>query len=311
MIWIRYKYYALLFICWFPGGVSVSLGQSFGQHSSLYFISDCQEPLHVEEIISKTYHNREATDTLLKEIECKNEGNVFMLGDLVGKGSKNSDWKVVDSFLTELRSEGTNVYAIPGNHEFLMKATIGINNYQKRFPGFPLTGYTVRTDSMAIVMLNSNFSQLSLEDREHQQTWYLSEMNSLDTDNSIKVIIVCTHYSPFSNSKIVGSSTKVQEAFIPRFEKSPKTKLFVSGHSHNLEYFETAHGKHYLLIGGGGGIDQPLYVGDMEKYMDLISQEIKPRYFYMVLQRKSGNLSVTIHGFSKELFLVPEIKFSL
>jgi len=311
MICTRYKYYALLFISSFLTGVPVSLAQSFGQQSSLYFISDCQEPLLVEKVFSKTHHNCEATDILFRMIENKNEGNVFMLGDLVGKGSKNSDWKRVDAFLTELHSEGSNVYAVPGNHEFLMKATVGVNNYQKRFPGFPLTGYTVRADSLAIVMLNSNFSQLSVLDREHQQAWYVAQMDSLDEDNSIKVIIVCTHYSPFSNSKIVGSSIKVQEAFIPRFDESSKTKLFISGHSHNLEYFEKAHGKHYLVIGGGGGIDQPVYTGEKEKHKDLLSQEIKPRFFYMVLQRKAENLDISIYGISKELLPVPEIKFTL
>jgi hypothetical protein len=234
-----------------------------------------------------------------------------MLGDLVGEGSKDSDWRDIDEFLNRLHTDGTKVYAIPGNHEFLMRATHGINNFRKRFPDLPLTGYCVLADSMAIVMLNSNFGQLTEEERKYQQQWYLAEMDSLDKDVTVKIVIVCTHHSPFSNSKIVGSSVRVQEAFIPRFESSPKAKLFVTGHSHNLECFTGTQGKRFLVIGGGGGFDQQLNIGDLEKHTDLISQADKPRFFYVVLQKGQNVLNITIRGYSKELLPVPEIKLSL
>ena len=307
----RYKRFAIVIIYWFLLGAIVAQGQSLQKNASLYFISDCQEPLPVEKLIFPTHHNIEARDTLFREIENKNEGYVFMLGDLVGEGSKDSDWNGIDEFLNRLHTEGTKVYGIPGNHEYLMRATHGINNYQKRFPGLPLTGYCVRTDSMAIVMLNSNFIQFTAEARKYQQQWYRAEMDSLDKDVSVKLVIVCTHHSPYSNSKVVGSSEKVQEAFIPRFESSPKTKLFITGHSHNLECFDSSHGKRYLVIGGGGGIDQPLHTGDEEKHKDLISQAEKPRFFYLVLQRRQDVLEVIIRGYSKELIAIPELKLSL
>ena len=144
-----------------------------------------------------------------------------------------------------------------------------------------------------------------------QQKWYLAEMDSLDEDASVKAVIVCTHHSPFSNSKVVGSSPKVQEAFIPRFESSPKTKLFITGHSHNLECFEGTHGKRFLVIGGGGGLDQPLSAGIQEKQKDMISQADKPRFFYVVLKRSRNILEVTVRGFSIEISPVSEIKLSL
>ncbi len=279
-------------------------GQS---NAALYFISDCQEPLPIEKIIRKMHNNVEGRELLFREIEKKNDGYVFMLGDLVGKASVESEWNNVDSFLSHLRKAGTKVFAIPGNHEYLMNSREGITNYLKRFPESPITGYCIRTDSMAIVMLNSNFGELSETNLNKQAKWYQSVMDSLDVDSAIKLIIVCTHHSPFSNSKVVGSSVKVQEAFVPHFKSSPKTKLFMTGHSHNLEYFDGSSGKHFLVIGGGGGIDQPLNIGDKASHKDLIRQEIKPRFFYLIIKRRANLIEVTLRGFSRELTPISEI----
>ena len=302
----------LLFLFWFLLEIPISPGQNSSQkHTSLYFISDCQEPLPVEKIIRKTHRNGDARDSLFREIENKNDGYVFMLGDLVGKGSKNSEWKGVDRFLKTLRDSGSKVYAIPGNHEYMLTASKGIPNFQTRFPDLPLTGYCVRTDGLAIVMLNSNFRQLTEAEKSSQKQWYMTVMDSLDADSSVQMVIVCTHHSPFSNSKVVGSSVNVQEALISRYEQSPKTKLFISGHSHNLECFESAAGKRFMVIGGGGGIDQPLYLRNKEKYQDRISHADKPRFFYLVLQRRENELEVTVRGFTAAFETVPEIRLSL
>jgi len=310
-MFVRNKNFAILFFCWFLCGTPNLHGQAPLKHPALYFISDCQDPLPIEKLIRKAHNNREGKEVLFREIETKNEGYVFMLGDLVGKGSENVEWGSVDTFLKTIREAGTKVYAVPGNHEYLMNDSRGIANFQKRFPEMPLNGYCVRTDSMATVMLNSNFDKLPAPKKEMQQKWYLAVMDSLDMDASVKIVIVCTHHSPFSNSKVVGSSTKVQEAFIPRFESSPKTKLFITGHSHNLECFDGNSGKRFLVIGGGGGLDQPLYTGVQEKQKDMISQADKPRFFYVVLQRSRNVVEVKIRGFSREMSPVSEIKLSL
>lgn len=278
--------------------------------SSLYFISDCQLPLSVEKILLKPYKNKEGRDSLFKDIERENQRYVFMLGDIVGKSSDNKKWSDVDTFLRKLHSKGTLVYAIPGNHEYLFNTSSGIANYSARFPGLPIDGYCVRTDSMAIVMLNSNFRNLPDTENNRQQHWYLAVMDSLDADTTVKFIIVCAHHSPYSNSRVVGASAAVQSNFVQRFENSTKTKLFISGHSHNLEYFTSTNNKHYLVIGGGGGIAQPLNKGEKAKYKDLIKQEEKPLFFYLVLQRNGNGVEIRIRGYSKAIKHAPEIKIA-
>ena len=115
----------LVFLCLLTGEVSIAQGKEKLRQVSLYFISDCQEPLCVEKIFSKPHNNNEGREFLFGEIENKNDGYVFMLGDLVGKGSKTKCWEGVDSFLKNLRASGTSVYAVPGNHEYILRPSAG------------------------------------------------------------------------------------------------------------------------------------------------------------------------------------------
>lgn len=305
------KYFAFFCINWFVLILPATELFAQGKNVPIYFLSDCQLPLYLEELILKPYKNKEGRDSLFKAIERERPGYVFMLGDIVGMSYDTKEWLTVDTFLNVLHSGGACVFSVPGNHEYLLNASLGIANYISRFPDQSLTGYCVRTDSMTIVMLNSNFRNLTESENNSQQLWYLSVMDSLDTDESVKAIIVCAHHSPYSNSKVVGSSTSVQYQFVKRFESSSKTKIFISGHSHNLEYFTGSNNKRYLVIGGGGGIAQPLNTGIDAKYNDLIKQEDKPLFFYVALQRNTDAIEISIRGYSKAMERISEIKISL
>jgi hypothetical protein len=153
---------------------------------------------------------------------------------------------------------------------------------------------------MAVIMLNSNFSKLSALEFQRQQLWYKATMDSLDKDDAIKAIVVCTHHAPYSNSKIVGSSKAVVLNFIPLFMNSPKARLFISGHSHNLEYFKMAPNKHFMVIGGGGGLTQPLWSFEKQLYPDVIPQDKKPLYFYFILERKGNYITLSTRGLQKD-----------
>jgi predicted MPP superfamily phosphohydrolase len=275
----------------------------------IYFISDVQAPMKVEKIISKPYRNEEARDSLFADLIHQHPKNLFMLGDLTSKGSKEKAWAPLDTFLNSLYQMHTSVYAIPGNHEYMGKSA-GMRMFKSRFPDQWLNGYLISIDSIAIVMLNSNFKDLSKNELSKQLTWYKTVMDFLDSDPGIKAIIVCTHHAPYSNSKVVGSSKQVADLVVPRFEKSQKSKLFISGHSHNLEYFSDSTGKHFLVIGGGGGIAQPLIPLDERIYHDLLDQDVKPLYFYLLIEKNGNCLKLTARGFKKD-FSFFELDFGI
>jgi hypothetical protein len=216
---------------------------------------------------------------------------------VVSLGYSNRKWKKVDNFLDNCRKENTTVCGLLGNHDVMGRTKKGERNFLKRFPENVITGYVSVTDSVAIILLNSNFNKLSAGDKVKQNEWYQSELNMLDTSEAIKAIIVTCHHAPFTNSIIVGSSSSVQQNFVPPFINSKKARLFITGHAHDFEHFKVM-GKDFLVIGGGGGLHQPLNTS-IDKRPDL-STDYKPLFHYLSVQRTADELKVTSHFLSAD-----------
>src|ERR1700742_961630 len=108
-------------------------------------------------------------------------------------------------------------------------------------------------------------------------TWYKSTLSSLDNNTAIKTIIVSCHHAPYTNSTIVGCSKPVQQYFVPAYIQTKKCRLFITGHAHAFEHFKS-QGKDFLVIGGGGGLHQPLDTSN-SCISDLVSK-YKPMFHY-------------------------------
>lgn len=264
----------------------------------LYFVSDTQQPMLVEKLWLKSNNNRKATASVFSNILKEKPAHLYMLGDVVGLGSSKRKWKEVDIFLDSCRKSGTGVCGVLGNHEVMgRRKKKGEANFQKRFPMNVRTGYVSVTDSVAVVLLNSNFRKLSAADVAAQKEWYQQTMASLDAADSIRAVIVCCHHAPFTNSKIVGCSHKVQDYFVEDYINSKKAQLFITGHAHAFEHFKVK-GKDFVVIGGGGGLNQPLKKDD--KSLADISIAYKPPFHYLSVQRTGGLLSVTSHAINDD-----------
>jgi hypothetical protein len=120
---------------------------------------------------------------------------------------------------------------------------------------------------------------MTTEMLETQDRWYLETMNSLEADSLVRGIIVACHHAPYTNSRIVDPSDDVQQRFVPRYVISPKGKLFITGHCHAFEHFRQ-HEKDFLVIGGGGGLQQPLLLGEERLWVDLFPQATEKRMFH-------------------------------
>ena len=262
----------------------------------MIFVSDTQQPMSVEKIILKSNHNIQATAAIFNSIIKQKPSSVYMLGDVVSLGYANRKWKKVDIFLDSCRKADIAVYGVLGNHDVMGRRKKGERNFQKRFPLNVRTGYVAITDSVAVVLLNSNFKTLSVSGINTQQSWYRATMASLDTTTAVKAIIVCCHHAPYTNSKIVGSSHTVQEYFVPDFIQSKKAKLFVTGHAHAFEHFKMK-GKDFLVIGGGGGLHQPL--DSSKKRLPDLAGSYKPPFHYLSIKRKADNLIITSYFLKK------------
>jgi hypothetical protein len=179
-----------------------------------------------------------------------------------------------------------------GNHEVMGQAKKGQRKFQERFPNHVNTGYLTTVDSIAVVLLNSNFGTLTPAEEVKQVEWYKQTLKQLDADSSVQFIITGCHHSPYTNSKIVGSSIAVRQKFVAPFLKSPKSRLFLSGHSHNFEQFKV-DGKDFLVIGGGGGLHQPLKKGD--GIIPSLNAGYNPLFHYLSVRRNETGLQLTSH----------------
>jgi hypothetical protein len=254
------------------------------------FISDTQQPMALEKIRLRPNHNIKATSLLLADVLKQKPLSIYMLGDVVALGSSTRKWHTMDRFIDTCRKNNIAVHALLGNHDLMWSRRKGERNFQHRFPDHVDTGYVSIIDSIAIVMLNSNFKKLSASEIEKQQHWYTAILNGLNSDSSIKTIIVTCHHAPYSNSRIVGSSALVQHYFLPAFMQTAKCHLFITGHAHAFEHFTYA-GKNFLVIGGGGGLHQPLDTS--AKRIADIAFGFKPMFHYLSMQRKGNKLLLT------------------
>jgi hypothetical protein len=284
--WIK-----LAFCCCLLSAVAHSQSMRPGGYV-LAFVSDTQQPMWVEKVLLKPNHNLTATAGIFNEILRKRPQNLYMLGDVVSLGFRNRKWRKADQFLDSCRKAGIVVNGLLGNHELIGRAKKGELNFAKRFPLNVRTGYVSIADSIAVVMLNSNFSSLSQTELAKQQSWYTAVLAALDATDSIATVIVTCHHAPFSNSKTVGSSSTVQQYFVPPYINSKKTTLFITGHAHAFEHFNQ-QGKDFVVIGGGGGLHQPL--NQAANVLPDLAATYKPMFHYLTVHRIGKNLEVTSH----------------
>lgn len=263
------------------------------QHS-IAMISDTQAPMWIEKVFLKSDHNEEATAILFDQIVKLKPKNLFILGDVTALSAKEKKWRAMDTYLSSCRNVGITVTALLGNHDVMGNAKKGERNFNKRFPKARSTGYYQVVDSIAFVLLNSNFKKMKPNDIEHQQKWYKLVLDSLEKNSGVKAIIVSCHHAPYTNSKVVGPSHPVQEHFVPFFISTSKCKLFITGHSHAFEHFIQS-GKDFLVIGGGGGIHQPL----SQERKD-IEIDYKPEFHFLMITPLSKLLQIDSYSLKKD-----------
>lgn len=277
---------------------SVVLLASFPSHAQtglkdnpgIAWVSDTQEPLWFEQLIRRKNGNIEATRLIFKDMVQQHFKSLFIAGDVVSLGYKGKKWKRMDQYLDSCRNGGMSVHALLGNHDVMFRPRKGMAAFNKRFPEAVHTGYVKVVDSVAFVLLNSNFKHLSEDEIQQQQKFYTQILREMDADSGVIAVIVSCHHSPYSNSKKVGSNGKVQEKFVPLFIQSKKCRVFISGHAHVFQHFRN-HGKDFLVIGGGGGIRHPLKTAKGAP-RDL-APDYKPLFHYLILKRIGRDLFLT------------------
>lgn len=279
------------------GTVARSQSHFSGDSTLLVFASDTQKPMWVETLFLKANNNQQATKKIFHAVAEIKPKALFLLGDVVNLGYSNRQWKAMGGYLSELRKKGIAVHAALGNHEVMGQARKGEAKFQAHFPEHVRTGYVKVVDSVAVILLNSNFGKLTAAEADAQVLWYKKALQDLDEDPSVLHIVSGCHHSPFTNSRIVGCSKDVEQQFVKPFLKSTKSQLFLSGHSHNFEHYQV-QGKDFFVIGGGGGLNQPLKKG--ANVLADKAADYKPEFHYLTVKRTADGLQVKSYELKKD-----------
>ena len=272
-----------------------------GLPPSLIFISDTQAPMLIETLRLQTDDNEEATRTLFRSIAADSTCKaVFHLGDIVSMGWSADSWADFDEKSAPLLQTHIPLYPTLGNHEYMLWGTAGHALFADRYPEYAAGWYAKPYCGIGVVILNSNFSHLSVTERETQQRWYEEQLLHFEADTSIATVLVACHHSPFTNSTVVEPSEGVRQHFVPPFLRCRKASLFLSGHSHAAEHF-LRDGKDFVVLGGGGGLLHPLWTGEDQRWKDLFSREGNRSFFhYLRVSRHADSLLVQVVALRNE-----------
>jgi hypothetical protein len=255
--------------------------------SLVLFVSDAQSPIFLEKLKLRSNNNDRAREMICTQMLAERPDGIFTLGDMVSLGWYRLTWEWFDKFLHSAREAKVPIFPILGNHDLMFYPSTGAEEFRLRFPWYSNTGYAVRAGKLAVTMLNSNFGRLSDLERTQQLAWLDSTLRTFEVDSSVGVVIVACHHPPFTNSTIVSPSTEVRESFVPLYLRYPKCKVFLSGHCHAFEHFRY-EGKDFLVMGGGGGLQQPLLTGSDMKWEDLFPRKTETRMFHYLTCRITG-----------------------
>lgn len=221
---------------------------------------------------------------------------LVLLGDMVFDGSYDADWAFFDALMKPVAEAGIPAFPVYGNHEYLRSSRGADMNMRRRFASLRSTWYTVTMDSVAFVMINTNFDRISKAMCLQQQRWYDSTLAALERDASVRCITVCGHHPPFTNSMNVSDHQVLQAEYVPAFLRNSKSRLWLSGHSHALEHIRV-QGRDFVVTGGGGAPRHKLMADDELRHPHAGRQRkcrtISPFHFLM-LKRSIDTLKITV-----------------
>jgi len=258
----------------------------------LLIVSDTQKPLWIETLQVKADENEDATRRILKAIAADSTADALIhLGDITALSGLDREWSLIDEALREIR---VPILYTRGNHDYLPIRSWADEKIRERLGPDAGRRNVWRFGSLAILLFDSNEGKLSADENREQERWFDSTLTSLDEDESIRWVVAGCHHSPYTNSTIIAPSEHVRERYIPSFVIHAKTTLFISGHAHAYERFEE-DGKTFLVLGGGGGLRQPLLTGNQQRWADKTAAgtELRP-FHYSVIDVVGEELRVRV-----------------
>lgn len=290
-------------------------------------MGDTQRTLEYGRWLGKEVNDLERVQ-LVDELKASHLAFLVIVGDLVGFSSESSHWKFFDDLFRPLNEQGVPILPALGNHDYLLPLVgRAMKNFEARFlpknrdrdyrkiefTDDPKVDsekkshfYSRRYGSLGLIWLDTNFSNSS-DDWKNQKRWFAKTLEEMESDKTIRGVLVFAHHPPYTNSSIVSDEVGVQRDLLPAFFASKKTIGYVSGHCHNYEHF-IEQGKNFIVSGGGGGPRQSLKEGGEAKHKDLFvghfdgnpKDRVRP-FHYLMLTPGPDGVHVDVRAVKKKL----------
>ncbi|MBL7975581.1 MAG: metallophosphoesterase [Candidatus Kapabacteria bacterium] len=271
---------------------------------TIVLVGDTQETLW-EEFWRE--QNDSLRQQLFSQIVTHNPMAIVLMGDMVGRGSNTTHWQYFDRISSAARNRGIMFIPTMGNHDYMGHNASCFANIRPRFPLLDSamnnnhTWYAVEVDSVAFIILDSNFDELTEDQFEDQQMWLDSTLLEYNTNDAVTNVVLICHHPGFTNSTIVDGDRLVQNLFIQdALDFSFKITLIASGHAHTYEHFTIDDNVHIVVSGGGGGPRQRLLDTKHARYPDVYNGGTLRDFNYVTVQRANGDeLTVTMMRYNE------------
>lgn len=267
------------------------------------FMGDTQRTGHIEFFRRDYEDDRQA---IARQLASDDVDALVILGDMTFWGALPSDWRYFDALMKPIRAKNIPMYPVMGNHEYFIDGAQTLQNIKTRFVGFSNTWYSAVVDSVGIIVLNTNHSDIGNDAMNEQYRWFKSKIADWDKDPAIQFVIVSGHHPPFTNSSVVDPDLVLSKYFVPIFTNASKTSFWFSGHCHGYERF-TVQGKSFIVSGGGGGPLQAIACGSDKKFADEYNGDVHRPFHYCVLERSGKMLSVHMVPLAKSMAVADSV----
>ena len=226
-----------------------------------------------------------AKKRIMKRLLKLNPQFIMNTGDLVTIGDSATAWASFDKLSAKLRKANIRIVPALGNHEYTGDNQSALKHYFKRFPDIKKQKwYAYDAGALRILMLDSNFDELTSKERRLQKEWLNKALKAAEADKKVKFVLLGCHHPPFTNGSH-DPEKKVLEDFIKPARNFVKPRALISGHVHSYERFKV-DGFDYIVSGGCGAPPadietdpedwrtEPVYKGPEERGHHLMDCEV-------------------------------------
>jgi Calcineurin-like phosphoesterase len=270
-------------------------------HSRVAVIGDLQRTGPVETWRERNDHLR---PRLIHDVSMDRPDALVLLGDMVFWGASDDDWQYFDRVMMPLATKAIPTIPVLGNHEYYGSASTAMDHVRTRFPHASEQAFVRVIDSIAWVILNTNFDDIGRHAARTQLRWLKYTLKRLDDDPAVVAVVVCGHHPPYTNSTVVSDDNLVKRHFVPPFLAASKTALWLAGHAHTYERF-AVQGKQFIVSGGGGGPRQSVLPVSARRHRDLYDgSDIRPLH-YLIVERTGGSIVVSMRPLTEEPYRTP------